>query len=71
VQALTRFLIDESVVVEVTETSVDDFDGYALTLTTQDPSVMLVLVGAAAELRQLVRKIDAAIGGLDLVASDG
>lgn len=67
-QALTRFLIDESVVVESAETSVDDFDGYALTLTTKDPSVMLVLVGTAAELRQLVRKIDAAIRDL---ASDG
>jgi hypothetical protein len=70
VQALTRFLIDESVVVEVTETSVDDFDGYALTLTTQDPSVMLVLIGTAPELRQLLRKIDAAIVDLDLIASD-
>lgn len=70
-QALTRILIDESVVVESTETSVDDFDGYALTLTTKDPGVMLVLVGTAAELRQLVRKIDAAIGDLDAIASDG
>jgi hypothetical protein len=31
---------------------------------------MLVLVGTACELRQLVRKIDAAIGGLDTIASD-
>jgi hypothetical protein len=70
VQALTRLLIDESIVVEVTETSVDHFDGYALTLTTKDPSVMLVLVGAACELRQLFRRIDAAIGGLATIASD-
>ena len=68
-QALTRLLIDESVAVECTETSVDDFDGYALTLTTKDASVVLVLVGTASELRQLVRKIDAAIGDLDCIAS--
>jgi hypothetical protein len=67
---LTRLLIDDGVVVEPSETSVEDFDGYALTLTTKDPNVTLVLVGTSADLRQVGRSIDGAVVQLDVLAGE-
>jgi hypothetical protein len=59
--SLTRLLIDDSVVVESSETSVDDFDGYALTLTAAGTNVTLAMVGTAPQLRALARKIATAV----------
>lgn len=64
-KASTTLMVDGSVVVTVAEISVDELDGYALTVGTPDRETQLVLAGTHPDLCRVLRDIGEAAGRLD------